>query len=85
MDTPCSEKTEVEHARADSTEKSSVVLDKSQDGGHDFLPPSLHDYEADTIEDDYPDGGRGWLVVLGCVIICAVTVGWGYVFDRLTS
>ncbi|TBU30999.1 MFS general substrate transporter [Dichomitus squalens] len=27
-----------------------------------------------------PDGGRGWVVVLGCVIFSAATVGWGYVF-----
>ena len=26
-----------------------------------------------------PDGGRGWLVVLGCVIYSAATSGWGYV------
>ncbi|EJF60189.1 hypothetical protein DICSQDRAFT_137804 [Dichomitus squalens LYAD-421 SS1] len=30
-------------------------------------------------EDSFPDGGRGWLVVLGCFIYSASTVGWGCV------
>ena len=29
---------------------------------------------------DYPDGGlRAWLVVLGCVLFSANTLGWAYV------
>ncbi|EIN03957.1 MFS general substrate transporter [Punctularia strigosozonata HHB-11173 SS5] len=27
----------------------------------------------------YPEGGRGWIVVLGCSLLCAVSVGFGYV------
>ncbi|KAI0772349.1 major facilitator superfamily domain-containing protein [Trametes elegans] len=30
-------------------------------------------------EDGFPEGGRGWIVVLGCSIFSAATVGWGYV------
>ena len=25
----------------------------------------------------FPEGGRGWLVVLGCFIFASITVGWG--------
>lgn len=90
MDTPCSEKTAVELARAYSVEKLAVDIDKSPDS----VAPSLHKYETgiggavtgeDEDEDECPDGGRGWLVVLGCVIVCAVTVGWGYVFVWMRS
>jgi hypothetical protein len=31
----------------------------------------LHEEE----EDDYPEGGRGWLVVLGCFIQASMTLG----------
>ena len=34
-------------------------------------------------EDSFPDGGRGWLVVLGCFIYSASTVGWGCVVTRV--
>ncbi|KAH7105916.1 major facilitator superfamily domain-containing protein [Auriculariales sp. MPI-PUGE-AT-0066] len=26
---------------------------------------------------DYPEGGRGWVVVMGCTLIASVTMGWG--------
>ncbi|KAH9931609.1 MFS general substrate transporter, partial [Epithele typhae] len=35
---------------------------------------------AEDLLDVPPDGGRGWLVVLGCVIYSGATVGWGYVW-----
>ena len=28
-------------------------------------------------EDTFPDGGRGWVVVLGGFILITVTLGWG--------
>ncbi|KAG8931847.1 hypothetical protein FRC02_002034 [Tulasnella sp. 418] len=37
--------------------------------------------EPSTSEDEFVEGGlRGWLVVLGCFIISAVTLGWGLVW-----
>ena len=33
--------------------------------------------KGDSYTDAFPDGGRGWLVVLGCFIFSTVTVGWG--------
>lgn len=85
MDTPCSEKTQVEFSPADVVEKSAVALEKGYDAGQLSSPPSLHGYETDYFEDEYPDGGRGWIVVLGCVIISAATVGWGYVLARFEN
>ncbi|KAH9931623.1 MFS general substrate transporter [Epithele typhae] len=31
-------------------------------------------------EDTFPDGGQGWVVVCGCALFCAATVGWGCVW-----
>ncbi|TFK90900.1 MFS general substrate transporter [Polyporus arcularius HHB13444] len=50
-------------------------------------PPSLEssgDELSDkgcSYEDTFPDGGRGWVVALGCFIFSAATVGWGYVIS----
>ena len=63
------------------------------------VAPSLHNVDIDEkgrtallettdVDDLPPDGGRGWLVILGCVIYSAATVGWGYVLafvQRMTS
>ncbi|KAI0673188.1 major facilitator superfamily domain-containing protein [Trametes maxima] len=47
-------------------------------------PPVRYvDKVADNVEVDediFPEGGRGWVVVLGCAIFSAATVGWGYVW-----
>lgn len=49
------------------------------------ISPSINDAEETSAIQNvldleaYPDGGRAWLVVLGCFIFSAVTVGWGYV------
>ena len=39
----------------------------------------------DAYEHTFPDGGRGWLVVLGCFIYSAATVGWGCVRSGVPS
>ncbi len=50
-------------------------------------PPSLESSGDElsekgcSYEDTFPDGGRGWVVALGCFIFSAATVGWGYVFS----
>ena len=36
-------------------------------------------------EDSFPDGGKGWVVVFGCFIYSAATVGWGCVTSPLPS
>jgi len=32
----------------------------------------------DNFEEDYPEGGRGWLVVAGCFLQATVTLGTEY-------
>ena len=32
-----------------------------------------------TYENSFPEGGKGWVVVLGCFIYSAATIGWGCV------
>ena len=38
--------------------------------------------EEVAYEDSFPEGGKGWVVVLGCFIYSAATIGWGYVSLR---
>ncbi|OCH92546.1 hypothetical protein OBBRIDRAFT_833333 [Obba rivulosa] len=77
MDTPVSEKTHVE-CLGSSTPSEFCKEGTCKDTACS-PPPSACGQDPDPVEDFYPDGGRGWLVVLGCVIFCAATVGWGYV------
>ena len=35
--------------------------------------------ERAAYEASFPDGGRGWVVVGGCALYSATTVGWGCV------
>ncbi|KZO94315.1 MFS general substrate transporter [Calocera viscosa TUFC12733] len=42
--------------------------------------------EADKDDEwTYPEGGRGWWVVVGCTIIVAVTLGWGLAYGVFQS
>lgn len=75
-----SEKTQVDyvqvekHASKAETEPVSIpssVYNSPERGS----TTSLNTQELES----YPDGGSAWLVVLGCFIFSAVTVGWGYV------
>ena len=34
---------------------------------------------SSDVDDTFPDGGRGWLIVLGCFIFASITIGWGWV------
>lgn len=93
MDTPRSDKTHVDGAEASLAH--TTYIDKAlKDAGAlsaaTTAAPSLHNVEVDEkgravllgttdVDDLPPDGGRGWLVILGCVIFSAATVGWGYV------
>ncbi|RPD63373.1 MFS general substrate transporter [Lentinus tigrinus ALCF2SS1-6] len=89
MDTPRSEKTHVETeiAQVDKALKDVGALSAATS-----VAPSLRNVDVDFDEyekggatileteiDIPPDGGRGWLVIFGCVIYSAATVGWGYV------
>ncbi|KAI0758964.1 MFS general substrate transporter [Fomes fomentarius] len=94
MDTPRSDKTHVEDSEASLAH--TTYIDKAlKDAGAlsaaTTAAPSLHNVEVDEkgravllettdVDDLPPDGGRGWLVILGCVIFSAATVGWGYVW-----
>ncbi|KAI0651160.1 MFS general substrate transporter [Trametes meyenii] len=76
MDTPRSEKTHVEvsadDAGADKTYKyASEACSAAPSIYEKGVPVSVEE-----IEDLPPDGGRGWLVILGCVIFSGATV-WG--------
>ena len=76
MDTPRSEKTHVEVSEDDKAYKYAEARSAA---------PSV--YEKGTpieeVADLPPDGGRGWLVIFGCVIFSAATVGWGYVLESM--
>ncbi|KAI0772442.1 MFS general substrate transporter [Trametes elegans] len=76
MDTPRSEKTHVDVSVEDKAFK------------YAFAAPSVYEKGvAPAVEevDLPPDGGRGWLVVFGCVIFSAATVGWGYVLEFMRA
>ena len=38
------------------------------------------DREPDDYNDEYPEGGRGWIVVLGCFLQATITLGKGVSF-----
>ncbi|KAI0354277.1 MFS general substrate transporter [Trametes cingulata] len=72
MDTPRSEKTHVDVCVDDKAFKYSEARSAA---------PSVYEKGIPLQEVDLPpDGGRGWLVIFGCVIFSAATVGWGYVW-----
>ncbi|KAI0632990.1 MFS general substrate transporter [Trametes polyzona] len=76
MDTPQSKKTRVEVCDEDKTVKYAEARS---------VAPSVYDMGEKTTLDEVdlpPDGGRGWLVIFGCVIFSAVTSGWGLVSSR---
>ncbi|KAH9922209.1 major facilitator superfamily domain-containing protein [Fomitopsis serialis] len=65
MDTPASEKTHVDFMPADPPSASTSYASSAVD--------------TPLEDDDYPDGGlRAWLVVFGCVLFSANTLGWAY-------
>ncbi|KAI0659615.1 MFS general substrate transporter [Cubamyces menziesii] len=73
MDTPRSEKTHVEVSEDDKAYKYAEARSAA---------PSVYEkgVPIEEVADLPPDGGRGWLVVFGCVIFSAATVGWGLVW-----
>ncbi|KAI0920640.1 hypothetical protein AcW1_002325 [Taiwanofungus camphoratus] len=76
MDTPLSEKTHVEFSPADlakATTQSKVYEDGES---HSPLSSSAETVAVVEHEEAYPDGGYGWVVVLGCVLFSSTTVGW---------
>lgn len=79
-----SEKTRVDFSPEDLA--AMALEDKcSMDAEHHSASSSpAKSAEGVFAEDDYLDGGRGWLVVLGCVIFAATTLGWAYVLDLYT-
>ncbi|OBZ74732.1 Guanine nucleotide-binding protein alpha-1 subunit [Grifola frondosa] len=74
METPMSEKTQVDFSQADMTPDK---FSRDEEAGSRIS--SIHSGEEGVVPEEmiYPDGGRGWIVVLGCVIFSAATVGWG--------
>ncbi|KAH9837775.1 major facilitator superfamily domain-containing protein [Rhodofomes roseus] len=85
MDTPSSERTHVDFMPADVEAKTQQSLSEKEK-----LSPATTSYTNSAVdspsEDDYPDGGlRAWLVVFGCVLFSANTLGWAYVLDPYTS
>lgn len=84
MDTPSSERTHIDFTPADVEAKT-----RQSPSEKEKLSPTVT-YASPAInlplEEDYPDGGlRAWLVVLGCVLFSATTLGWAYVPDSCTS
>ena len=83
MDTPRSDKT---HVDANVVDVHKALKDAGALSAATSVAPSLYEKGgavsvSEPVEelDMPPDGGRGWLVVLGCVIYSAAMVGWGYV------
>ena len=84
MDTPRSEKT---HVETEVTQVDKALKDAGALSAATSVAPSLRNVDVDEkggtalleVEDVPPDGGRGWLVILGCITYSAATVGWGYV------
>ncbi|CDO68764.1 hypothetical protein BN946_scf184989.g30 [Trametes cinnabarina] len=77
MDTPRSEKTQVVVSEDDKPGKYTEV--RSAAG-------SVYEKGVPVEEVDLPpDGGRGWLVVFGCMIFSAATVGWGVIPGKLAD
>ena len=85
MDTPRSEKT---HVETEVTQVDKALKDAGAFSAATSVAPSLRNVDVDEkggtalleVEVDVPpDGGRGWLVILGCITYSAATVGWGYV------
>ncbi|KAM5533514.1 hypothetical protein V8D89_012851 [Ganoderma adspersum] len=79
MDTPRSDKTHVatELSYADTGSKYAGPLSTATS-----VAPSIYEkggvvaVETEVL-DVPPDGGRGWVVIFGCVIFSAATLGWG--------
>lgn len=85
MDTPASERTHIDFMPADVEAKTQQSLSEKEK-----LSPATTSYANSAVdspsEDDYPDGGlRAWLVVFGCVLFSANTLGWAYVLNPYTS
>ncbi|KAM5533520.1 hypothetical protein V8D89_012857, partial [Ganoderma adspersum] len=82
MDTPRSEKTHIE-ARSSYVDKASKAAKPFS--AETSVSPSIYEtggiieVEAD-VPDVPPDGGRGWVVLFGCMIFSAAISGWGYVW-----
>ena len=85
MDTPRSDKTHVatELSYADKASKYAGPLSTATS-----VAPSIYEkggvvaVETEVL-DVPPDGGRGWIVIFGCAIFSAATLGWGYVVCRV--
>ena len=84
MDTPRSDKTHVEaelsYAGKASKSKYAGPLSTATS-----VAPSIYEKgDAVAVETEVldipPDGGRGWVVLLGCMTYSATICGWGYVF-----
>lgn len=75
-----SEKTQVDFSPEDLTAAAQSKLFEEKEPFSSHTLPAKGDEDVLTAE-DYPDGGRGWLVVIGCVVFAATTLGWAYVLD----
>lgn len=78
MDTP---RSEITHVEVSDDEKAFKYAEARS------AAPSVYEKGVAAIEEvDLPsDGGRGWLVIFGCVIFSAATVGWGYVLKYIRA
>lgn len=76
-----SEKTHVDFSPEELARATTPHKFSKPNGSHPYSPSTSDVHETIPTADDFPDGGRGWLVVLGCVIFAATTLGWAYVTD----
>ncbi|KAG9000655.1 hypothetical protein FRB94_005308 [Tulasnella sp. JGI-2019a] len=62
---------------ADNTKLDDKHLQIDEEKAEDSSPTLAYtDPKAFFDDAEYPDGGRGWLVILGCFILAALTLGW---------
>ncbi len=67
---------EATHEKTPDKEK--VVVEVSTASNTPQPTPS-DERDGESHQHTFPDGGRGWLVVSGCLLYSAATVGWGSV------
>jgi hypothetical protein len=67
----------MEHSRSTSYAASAVTM--VMDNHVQDMKAEMEEKTEENPLAPYPEGGRGWLVVLGCANLAAVSVGFGYV------
>lgn len=81
MDDSSSEKTKVQEYGSHPVSRTGSPKGSKPEG---WVSPDVETTSVRSVDPDdiYPEGGWGWLVVLGCFIYASITIGWGWVSPR---